>query len=175
MVRKENQMDRNSTTNQRIKGKFVGAEVLGCFTQEVEYILSRNDYANAPFTYDDIEHFYQPYCADCGEGHTSFTEKENDDGDTVCACDDCGREYSENEYAGLDSEPSEVYEWWAVSGFLAKKLADRGHCTIEGPCVRYWGRCTTGQAILLDGVISDICEEMEILDGQKYSWANMTA
>ena len=33
-----------------------------------------------------------------------------------------------------------------------------------------WGRATTGQAILLDGVISEICSDMEILEGQANEW-----
>jgi len=168
-------MDRNSIANQTIKQKFVGIHVYGCHTFEVNYILSKDDHDDAPFTPDDVEHYYLQYCEDCGFGYASFVERENEDGDTVFVCDDCEREYTADEYEFLPTQPPEIYEWWAVSSFLGKKLADRGHCTIDGPCVHYWGRRTTGQAILLDGVISDICEEMEILEGQKYSWANMTA
>lgn len=70
--------------------------------------------------------------------------------------------------ANIDSEPSEIFEWWQVSDWLASKLEEQGECVISS--FGLWGRCTTGQAILLDGVISRICSEMEILEGQKNEW-----
>ena len=167
--------DHNSTANQDIKREFVSREVFGCFTAEVEYILSRWDYNDAPFSYDDVEHLYMPYCTDCGEGYINFSQEEDEDGFPIYVCDDCGRRYSEDDYRDLDTQEAEIYEWWAVSGFLAKKLAARGECVIDGPCAWYWGRCATGQAILLDYVISCICEEMGILDGQPNSWAKLPA
>lgn len=167
--------DWDSITNQDIKGRFIGRHVDGCFSTEVEYILSRRDDDDAPFAYDDIENSFVPYCLECGEGYTSFTRKENDGGETVYRCDDCGHVYTEAAYHDLDTEPSEIYEWWAVSEFLAERLLAHGEPIIEGPICWYWGRGTSGQAILLDGVISRICEEMGILDGQPYSWADRTA
>ena len=63
----------------------------------------------------------------------------------------------------------EIYEWYIVSSWLAKKLEEKGECIIDE---RLWGRQCCGQAVLLDGVISEICAELEILDGQKRSWAD---
>ena len=63
----------------------------------------------------------------------------------------------------------EIFEWWAVSDWLAAKLIEVGECVIEGNSI--WGRSTTGQAILLDGVITRICADMGILDGQINSWS----
>jgi len=73
------------------------------------------------------------------------------------------------EVEGLDSEPQEVYEWWMVSNCLLSKLEAYGHPTISSENI--WGRGTTGQAILLDAVITRICADMEILHGQSCSWA----
>ena len=73
--------------------------------------------------------------------------------------------------ACFSSEPQEIFEWWIVTGFFYGKLKAKGHPVLEWGNNYYWGRCTTGQAIMMDGVISEICAEMEILDGQKYSWA----
>ena len=73
------------------------------------------------------------------------------------------------ELENLDSEMQEIFTWYAVSDFLARKLKDRGEPILDDS---YWGRCCFGQAILLDGVITEICAEMEILEGQRYSWAN---
>jgi len=161
--------DCDSIVNQEIKRKFVAREVLGHFTTEVRYILSRDDDPDAPFSYDDIEHFYRPYCRECGEGYASFTLSENEAGEITHTCNDCQRQYSQCDYDRLDCQPAEVYEWWAVSSFLADKLSAHGECIIDRH-TPYWGRRSTGQAILLDGVISEICEEMGILDGQANSW-----
>lgn len=67
-----------------------------------------------------------------------------------------------------DPKYSEIYEWYIVSSFLCEKLEAIGECTIDHE--NLWGRCTTGQAILLDYCIGRICAEMEILDGQQYAW-----
>lgn len=170
-----NTINYDSIANQEIKRKFVRNEVYGCHTPEVTYILSRWDNDDAPFTYDDVENYYLPYCEDCGYDYVSLTEEENEDGDTVYRCEDCDRVYSQDEYDLLDKSPQEVYEWYAVSDYLADKLLSHGECVIKGPISSYWGRGCSGQAVLLDTVMSRICEEMEILDGQRYSWASMTA
>jgi len=70
---------------------------------------------------------------------------------------------------GLESEPQDIFEWWLVSSYLCEKLAELGHPVIENEGI--WGRCTTGQAILLDYAITVICANMEILEGQANSWA----
>jgi len=65
----------------------------------------------------------------------------------------------------------EIYEYWAVSSWFGRKLAEKGEAVADVLDFTVWGRCTTGQAILLDGVVCSIAEDMEILEGQKYSWA----
>ena len=67
-----------------------------------------------------------------------------------------------------DYDQQEVFEWWMVSSYLCEKLKEKGCPIIDNENI--WGRTTTGQAILLDYVITEICAEMEILQGQKYSW-----
>lgn len=153
--------EKNSAANQEIKRKFVEREVFGCMTSEVEYILSMED-RNAPFEYDDIENMYIKICPECG-GH--IEEFENDEDETIYKCDSCEYE-SEDE---PDSEPQEIYEWWLVSNYLADKLIEKGEPVIKG-FNSYWGRGCSGQAILLDSVITAICADMEILEGQKYGW-----
>jgi hypothetical protein len=73
----------------------------------------------------------------------------------------------------LEEESQEVFEWWAVSSWLFEKLKEKGCVVVEAGSCHVWGRCTTGQAILLDGVIGRICSEMEILEGQRNSWAKV--
>jgi len=58
-------------------------------------------------------------------------------------------------------------EWWIVTDYLHRKLSEKGQPVLEWGNNCYWGRCGSGQAILLDYVISEICYDMEILEGQK--------
>jgi len=199
--------DYDSSKNQRIKQKFVGNEVHTCISGIAEYILSKSFEDNdAPFSYDDVENFYEPVCPSCDctdcfeqvdflyicESCEAFYDTKPDKCSCACAdddetnCDDCtqcaGYSFDEIEDAfkcahcshirkdlsELDTTQQEVYEWWIVSGFLRSKLQALAHPVI--PHENIWGRCTTGQAILLDGVISRICHDMQILEGQEHEW-----
>jgi hypothetical protein len=152
----------DSSKSQDIKRKFVEREVIANVNSMVSYIL-QNKGTDAPFSYDDIENLYIPVCPECGNKE-KMTEKENKKGDTIYKCNYCKKTFTEEP----DTEPQEVYEWWMVSGWLCGLLQEKGEVIIESESI--WGRCTTGQAILLDGVISDICKDLEILEGQKNEW-----
>lgn len=54
---------------------------------------------------------------------------------------------------------NEAYEHWAVSDRLACKLREHGEETFELDGLTVWKRCTTGQAISIDGVIERIFQE----------------
>lgn len=54
---------------------------------------------------------------------------------------------------------AEVYEHWAVSDRLAYKLREHGEETFDLDGLTVWKRCTTGQAISIDGVIERIFQE----------------
>lgn len=68
----------------------------------------------------------------------------------------------------IEGQQTDVFEWYTVSNFLSKKLQEHNEPIIEDENI--WGRCTTGQAILLDYVITKICADMEVLEGQANSW-----
>lgn len=62
-----------------------------------------------------------------------------------------------------DIEPyaRDVYEHWAVSGWLADKLEERGErVDRDFANLNVWARTTTGQAISMDGVIHDTIREL---------------
>ena len=146
-------IDYNSTGNQEIKGKFVAREVKELFSYEMEAILraSEEGQSNKEYplpSYDDIENLYDKRCSIC-----EFEHQEEE-------------EYNHEP----ETQPQEIYEWWIVTDWLAKKLQNKGEPILEWGNNFYWGRTCTGQAILLDGVISEICEELEILEGQKNDW-----
>lgn len=61
---------------------------------------------------------------------------------------------------GLDPEYSEIYEHWIVSDWLGRKLSERGHVVESYLGLTIWGRPCTGQAIYMDGVMEQICNEL---------------
>lgn len=66
---------------------------------------------------------------------------------------------------------SEVFEHWAVSKWFAEKLQAHGETVGQLFDFHIWGRATTGQAISMNSVVVEIALEMEILEGQRNSWA----
>lgn len=161
-------MDYNSVKNQRIKSKFVEREVFACVSGMVDYIIKKGwEDTDAYFSWDDIENGYSYTCPECG--HETGNREDFDDGTTddfypAYKCPECGtglEDYPE-------SETQEIYEWWICSSWLIDKLAECGEPVLRDESI--WGRGTSGQAILLDGVISRICEGMEILEGQAHEW-----
>jgi len=189
--------DHDSNINQRIKSKFVDQNVYTRANSMVEYILNQDFDSEAPFSHDDIENLYVHKCPECNssefeevEAHKCYDCDEiyHDLSETemFTACDgDCehvdGFEeidahkctfcgYLIEDLDDLEMEIQEIYQWHIVSEYLAEKLAEHGEPIIRDENI--WGRTCCGQAILLDYVISKICEEMEILEGQLHDWSD---
>lgn len=119
-------------------------------------------------TYKPTEVWLCPFCEDEYE-----TEEEAKDcichyKETMYKCPTCEKYFLESD---VETEPQEIYTWYRVSGFLYNKLLEYGEPVLDGPNGYYWGRGTFGQAILLDWVISQICADMEILEGQAHDWS----
>ncbi len=170
-------MDYNSTKNQDIKQKFVGIHVYSNVNQMVEYILSTKAYVpnqEAPFCYDDITNFYSypefinEYANFEGGSYEDVQAEIERLQELITEDNEIEINDTISELENLETEPQEIYEWYIVSSYLMAKLKDLGHPVIEHENI--WGRCTTGQAILLDYAISKICEDMQILEGQKNEW-----
>lgn len=60
---------------------------------------------------------------------------------------------------GLDYEYTEALEYWVVSDWLSRKLAEKGEAIAEVCGLTVWGRCTSGQMIACDAVIEEIAKE----------------
>lgn len=191
----------NSTTNQEIKGTFVGREIKACVSNLVEFVLNTGSNGDmmvndAPFTTDDIAnmYFYPEHIGTYAKfkgGTEEEKDKETERLQDLISLhndlmnDESGEETDNQgledinekiqseieELENLNQESKEIYEWYVVSNYLGEKLEKKGEPTINDGYTTYWGRTTSGQAILLDHVISEICSDMEILDGQKSSWA----
>lgn len=166
-------MDFNSIKNQHIKEKFVGNHVYACVTSMIEFVLTASQsLSDAPVTMDELDSSY--YYED-SQG-TQYSEQEREEriveltDELEDAEDALLVEQQIAELEDLSPIYPEIYEWWIVSPFLAGKLAAYGQTVLDDGMNRYWGRCTTGQAILLDRVISEICRDMEILEGQVHQW-----
>lgn len=52
-----------------------------------------------------------------------------------------------------------VYEWWAVTSWLAGRLVALGCPVIDSGFGYWWGRTTTGQHILMDGILQRIASK----------------
>jgi hypothetical protein len=55
-----------------------------------------------------------------------------------------------------NADAAEPYEWWRVTGWLCRELSDIGEVVIDNSYGYWWGRCTTGQALIMDGVLQKI-------------------
>lgn len=191
--------DYNSIKNQDIKSKFVSREVYGNVTSMASYILNKSfEDRNAPFSWDDVENLYK-YRVDnifteCEEemSEDKFETYKEQIKERISDLEDFIYEYEAssdvdedvlrtkrnaldkyNEHLSslddVEQEQAEIYEYWLVSGWLCEKLREKGECVISSENI--WCRCTMGQAILLDHVISDICNDMNILEGQANDWS----
>jgi predicted nuclease with TOPRIM domain len=171
----------NSNVNQKIKGKFVEREVYANVGTMVEYILNKScEDREAPFTWDDVINMYADNSEEIEDKQEQIDELNNkimevneDDENFETIIDNLQEQIDDlqnkiDELENEQEEPREVYQWFLVSDWLCQKLKEHGEVVIEDENI--WGRGCCGQAILLDGVISNICEEMEILEGQKYEW-----
>lgn len=130
--------------NQQEKNKrLIDREVFCCVSAEVDFILKcqyNADYKDIPFSFDDIENLEKSQEELLDEG---YTKQQIEDGD-------------------VDLTEHEIYEWWKCSSWLIEKLAEKGECVIKD--FNLWGRCCSGQAILLDSVITEIQKETKYGD-----------
>ena len=186
--------DVNSSVNQDIKGQFIGQHIYCNVNSLVEYCLKNGfEDRESPVNYDELENLYYldrenivyDILRDFGKKEDEFTTYSNDadtynrrvktSGDFEVFLNSLNEEEFKTFCDDFDYEceeqMTEVYEWWAVSSYLYDKLKENGQVVCDAGSCYIWGRATTGQAILLDGVISRICDGMEILDGQSHSWA----
>lgn len=164
-------MNVNSQINQNIKQEFVSKHVyvnVGVLVED-SFKLYNHDHTEGIDQLDFCEWYGIDMWGD------QITEQDANERIEELQSKDELTDEEENELEHLLAtdfdQLDEPYEYWAVSSFLALKLREQGHQVVDYGYLNIWGRPTTGQAILLDGVISNICRDMEILDGQENSWA----
>jgi len=172
----------DSVKNQEIKRRFVNREVFYNVSILIDELAKKIDMLE-PEDYEELMKViekpdYETAVENDHDCHVQYSKKldgyvwVNKDTHEISepfdtyneACEDCVQENN------LDYDYLEIYEHWIVSDFLARKLKAHGEAVGEILGLTVWGRATTGQAICLDYVISKICEELEILEGQRYEW-----
>ena len=174
-------MNTNSVENQRIKARFVEDNVLACQTGLIEELLSQE-----LISYEAPEMYYcSPLHSGAFEGNEAekearieeLEEKSRELDDFLLEPDqgdEPEREAVEEELENIQEDISDLkcceptygepLEWWLVNSWLAEKLEAEDEIIIEEWSCHWWGRQTSGQAILLDGVISRICHDLNMLD-----------
>lgn len=55
----------------------------------------------------------------------------------------------------------EVFEWWIVSRWLAKKFEAMDEVLVKSGNLYFWGRQTTGQLIEMDWAINQVYENLK--------------
>jgi hypothetical protein len=65
-------------------------------------------------------------------------------------------ELGENFHWEEEEDHIEALEHWIVSDWLGRQLEKRGEMVMEFHGLTIWGRTTSGQQIICDGVIEDI-------------------
>ena len=136
----------DSEKQQAVEG-FVRSEVYVCQSILIEELLSKEI-----FSFDDIQNLYRAFDGNlirpntCYSCKLSFDSLDSETGE----CRDC---FEENQTA------QDIFEWWVVSDWLARKLQEKGEPILENDFGTWWGRTCSGQAIYMDGVINDIYDK----------------
>jgi hypothetical protein len=165
------QINVNSTENQEIKSGFVNREVychVGTMVEDLlkydmELFEEINWYVDLSEEIEDAQENLKeweqlllaeddPFRTEKDYSKISYIEDKIEEIKT--SIEDLERE---------QEEPREIYEWYAVSSWLGEKLEEKGCVVFQHGLTTIWGRETTGQAILLDSVISEICKDLELL------------
>ena len=161
-------IDFNSSENQRIKGEFVNNNVLHCASsmmyeleekecfQEEIYELFNGMELRQEDLIRDIEEDYKEELKEWEKGEEKNIDELDED-------ELRGLAYDLNINIDDYEEPLEIYEYWIVNDWLEDKLKAYGEVVNDFLGFTIWGRCCTGQAILLDSVISHICNNLKLL------------
>ena len=151
----------------KLNDRLVEREVQQQQNQLVEFILSQSDEATTepPFTWDDIENLDREM--DETELKSNFPDEwweyaENDDEDDAWNSANFQEDYDTfadflTEWKSEEiTEHQEVFTWYAVSSWMADRLADNNEPVIRTDTGQWWGRTTYGQLIAADGIITVI-------------------
>ena len=176
-----------SSKNQRILAKLVEREIVHCVSYLVDHFAKHGEtaLAGSDYSIDDILQICErraDHSDRIEEIEGEISELEESESEAIEKGSEAEEKEARRKIASLEKEkeqleyeqenPDEVLEHWAVTKWLAGKLAEFGESTGELFDLQIWGRTCSGQGIALDCVIAEIAASMEILDGQRNSWAD---
>jgi len=162
----------NSIENQKIKGDFVNREVYCCASSLIYQLQQDGHYTDEIMEFslkdelreedlkDEIREYYKKELKEyLKDRFTEETSLEVLDTEEL-------KDLADDLNIDIDNfiEPEEALEHWIVSDWLADKLEAYGELiTKDFLGLTIWGRTCSGQAIMLDWVISKICNDLDML------------
>jgi hypothetical protein len=148
---------------QRLALIYQDREILACDSALVDDCLKLAGEHSAEFfrewEYENIQNLQtNPDDWDAAECRSWMDERgiEDDDEPTEEDRDDDEEADRLREIVRDNSETAEIFEWWRVNGWFAKELAAVGECVLSNNYGDWWGRCTTGQQYIMDGVLQKV-------------------
>jgi len=79
--------------------------------------------------------------------------------DEIKNCFNVSTEEEIEEVRNNGDDVNEIFEHWLVSDWLIDRLKEENEPILETDLETWWGRCATGQSIILDYVIQKIAYE----------------
>ena len=162
----------NSIENQKIKGDFVDREVYCCASSLIYQLQQDGHYTDEIMEFslkdelreedlkDEIREYYKKELKEyLKDRFTEETSLEVLDTEEL-------KDLADDLNIDIDNfiEPEEALEHWIISDWLADKLEAYGELiTKDFLGLTIWGRTCSGQAIMLDWVISKICNDLDML------------
>ena len=152
--------DKSNGDYQRAVGKLVDNNVHYCISSLVSHLSKSDGF------FDEFLHLLESK-PDSNAFLETFEYSDYDDKDILESLDwDCIDSLDEwhqvFDHFGIEyPAPGEIYEHWIVSDWFADRLEAKGE-SIEKDLygLTVWGRGCSGQAILLDGVVCEIYDEL---------------
>lgn len=141
------------TNIQQIKSEFCHREILANITDLAHHLFGDHDQAYADYT--DFNNDGHYICPECG----SIVDEDTH------VCENCLAEF--DCVWGLDYDYVDPMEYYIVSPFLGKHLLNQGEMVLARPHGWIWGRKCSGQAVWMDTVISNICEELGLIQKEE--------
>lgn len=137
--------------------QFVGREVYYCVSSLV-HELAQNEKYQEDLWPVCISDDYVSAAYDHINNRTDYSKTEKSNYSRVCEDVDAARDYCEEN--NVEPYTSEAFEHWIISDWLADKLEKKGEMVLRDFLgLTIWGRTTTGQAIYIDRVITEIVLE----------------
>lgn len=182
-------MDYNSPENQRIISEFVRQNVIQNVNSLIiaqPYDIDDGQWENELMSLQCGKEEWQESCEyyigddmtirDCMEWLTGDNGEMLSGGNAKAQLKKYLKDEDKHQEFGeeMNLEPTrvDVYEHYSITEYLGRKLKEHGEVVEEYFNMTVWGRTCTGQAVMMDYVMGQICEDEKILEGQELEWKN---